>query len=668
MKKLKDAEYIDVLYDIKHAPFDENTNSAEGFNSILVTPMFNKLAAINVAKDVWAKEKGEVHVYEETWEDDYLAEKKLVFVKTNDGEEYDEARIKRAMARDSSVRDVVKKTPEGYVVFSEKGKKLSKAYATKKEAEARLAQIEMFKHIKKDSASYMGYEIRNAKGHYEVWKGEERLSSADTYSEAVSDIEEMLEEDGKEPPKIPAPKPKPKPEKPKMHRYRVWYVLNNADEQSMYEDVYAESPEQARKKVKAMYGNMIYKQPHDVYLLDAGGESMTDEEYEALAKSAGKEAQALLDFYEMSEEAGELYMSVYDSLGLPNDGEWVIEPSVLEDKAKITQLFNAVRKAIIDKANKKQLHSLLSPHDQRYSADESEDKLLKAFNIRVVYDSLAEIQVELDGELDKLTNEAYREYCKCIESNPEGEFKYSEKLEQLLNKIGNFTSSTTTEILGMFKEMAEVEEIKGKKRKLDSAPVSKAVLEKKVKRILAKYLKEKGYSPKDIEDYVVVNISEKIDEDGEPYVKVQIRNDLVGWYKLPEGAQDELDALFKPYNSYIEPYDATTWDGYMWGAKLKDAKPEDEADSAKLVGLLNELNAAIKGDGFAGPNWGFEAKHMKEGNKDFIIFEGNKEHKGSDEESDTATNLDAIINREYPGSELLNWNDDMAGCKWELKK
>lgn len=472
---------------------------------------------------------------------------------------------------------------------------------------------------------------------------------------------------------------------------------------------------------------------------------MTDEEYDTLAKRAGKEAQALFDFYDMSEEAGELYMSVYNSLGFPNDGEWVIEPEVLQDKAKITQLFNAVRKAIIDKANKKQLHSLLSPHDQRYSADESEDKLLKAFNIRVVYDSLAEIQVELDGELDKLVQEAYHEYCKCIEENKDGEFKYSDKLEQLLNKIGDFTSSTTTEVLGMFKEMAEVEGVKGKKRKLDSAPVSKAMLEKKVKKILAKHLKQKGYTHQDIEDYVVVDIKEKVDEDGEPFVKVQIRNDLVGWYKLPEEAQEELDALFKPYDSYIEPYDSTTWDGYMWGAKLRDAKPkeleefavysddddgptleevkselkkhgrklkskkkikggvicifeatssemeaiadvldlpfddvsefkfekaefEDEADSAKLAGLLSELNAAIKADGFAGPNWGFEAKHKKEGNRDFIIFEGNKEHKGSDEESDTATNLDAIINREYPGSELLDWNDDMAGCRWELKK
>lgn len=40
---------------------------------------------------------------------------------------------------------MIKKTPQGYVVYSEKGKKLSKPYKTKKEAQKRLGQIEYFK-------------------------------------------------------------------------------------------------------------------------------------------------------------------------------------------------------------------------------------------------------------------------------------------------------------------------------------------------------------------------------------------------------------------------------------------------------------------------------------------------------------------------------------------
>ncbi len=45
---------------------------------------------------------------------------------------------------------MIKKTDKGYVVYSEKGKPLSKPYKTKEEAEKRLRQIEYFKN-KKDS-------------------------------------------------------------------------------------------------------------------------------------------------------------------------------------------------------------------------------------------------------------------------------------------------------------------------------------------------------------------------------------------------------------------------------------------------------------------------------------------------------------------------------------
>lgn len=52
---------------------------------------------------------------------------------------------------DSQLNDVIKKEADGYVIYSEKGKKLSKAYKTKEEAEKRLKQIEYFKHKGKDS-------------------------------------------------------------------------------------------------------------------------------------------------------------------------------------------------------------------------------------------------------------------------------------------------------------------------------------------------------------------------------------------------------------------------------------------------------------------------------------------------------------------------------------
>ena len=43
---------------------------------------------------------------------------------------------------------MIRKSANGYIVKSKKGKKLSKAYKTKAAAEKRLKQIEYFKHKK----------------------------------------------------------------------------------------------------------------------------------------------------------------------------------------------------------------------------------------------------------------------------------------------------------------------------------------------------------------------------------------------------------------------------------------------------------------------------------------------------------------------------------------
>lgn len=43
---------------------------------------------------------------------------------------------------------MIQKTSKGYVVKSEKGKTLSRPYATRQQAQARLRQIEIFKHKK----------------------------------------------------------------------------------------------------------------------------------------------------------------------------------------------------------------------------------------------------------------------------------------------------------------------------------------------------------------------------------------------------------------------------------------------------------------------------------------------------------------------------------------
>ena len=44
---------------------------------------------------------------------------------------------------------MIRHTPSGYIVVSEKGKKLGGPYKSRAEAERRLRQVEMFKHMKK---------------------------------------------------------------------------------------------------------------------------------------------------------------------------------------------------------------------------------------------------------------------------------------------------------------------------------------------------------------------------------------------------------------------------------------------------------------------------------------------------------------------------------------
>ncbi len=45
------------------------------------------------------------------------------------------------------MEEVIRKTKTGFIVTSEKGKPLSKPNLSREEAERRLAQVEMFKHL-----------------------------------------------------------------------------------------------------------------------------------------------------------------------------------------------------------------------------------------------------------------------------------------------------------------------------------------------------------------------------------------------------------------------------------------------------------------------------------------------------------------------------------------
>lgn len=136
-------------FDVKFAEYVPEANTAENFISILVEPLLDFKAAKDAAMRRWKKGDGDVVVF---GFDKDSGESKAIWVKTHDGREYDYDYLKRFVA-DANVKDVIKKEREGYVIYSEKGKRLSKAYPTKEAAEKRLKQIEMFKHMKSDAVS-----------------------------------------------------------------------------------------------------------------------------------------------------------------------------------------------------------------------------------------------------------------------------------------------------------------------------------------------------------------------------------------------------------------------------------------------------------------------------------------------------------------------------------
>lgn len=228
--------------------------------------------------------------------------------------------------KDSKISDIIKEKPEGYVIYSEKGKRLSKAYKTKKEAEERLKQIEMFKHMKKDALEHP--ELYNKKikitvnnvlsnmidrlfGQTDVVsrtvKGKNEIEYVLLYDGRVEyllrrfrkpykvldsryknyDIEkkedywqvwiDTVDEDRKLAGDFPSEEEAREwidaqtntPTKSVYHTYDVYYTDYETDKEMVEENIRAKSEAQAKKIVKSMYGKRIYGYPHDAILRDS---------------------------------------------------------------------------------------------------------------------------------------------------------------------------------------------------------------------------------------------------------------------------------------------------------------------------------------------------------------------------------------------------------------
>lgn len=605
--------------------------------------------------------------------------------------EYFTRRWKRSYSfvNDSKIGDIIKKTSKGYEIYSHTGKRLSKAYKTKKEAEERLKEIEMFKHM---NDSYKGFNIENHNGLYQVWKynfdGTEEKIAGDFSS--IDEAQEWIDAQGE-------PKAEVKKEKPVIHKYDVYYIDNKTDRTFVEYGVYAKSEDDAKRKVKQMYGKAIFGYPVDAILTDSKKEIKDmDRDQEVrnwlekyLVKKSDPKNKLGKSYIRALRNDERLPNGVYHKAGSDNSGilhykgadyYWYIDNNdkvIIEHYIKDStnrfvgeSYFDKDMKGLEDRIESNDLSKIkewiwakgqeghttrvvdkytgevwffpelkeieqleiIVPYEDSVEEDfeepeldedtiqvwyvewfnkdgfkfigefddeESADKYIKEHQddnhiemkkregIKSLKDSNEEIEVEIENKVEDLTNKAYQEYCKCAEAS---EFNYSEKLTQLLNELSLYTKTTETELLQQFKELHEKEMIKDSKKVKDSS-VSKSALEKALRDLLTEYLMKKGYDKKDIDEWLIIRIKDYTNKYGDKGVQIEIANEFVGYYGLPEELRNKMDNIVSP--GYFEPYSATIWQAYIWDKTLKDSKKtKDDKLSAirKQIDGLAEQN------------------------------------------------------------------------------
>ena len=199
--------------------------------------------------------------------------------------------------------------------------------------------------------------------------------------------------------------------------------------------------------------------------------------------------------------------------------------------------------------------------------------------------------------------------------------------------------------------------------------VNKSELDRKLRRILKEYLLSQGFDEDEINRWLVIDIQDFTDADGDIGVHVQIRNDLIGYYDLSEEVMNKLDKVVEP--GYFEPYYETVWDAYIWDKKLKssveDEDIEDKEDSNKLMTVLREcqeiLKRALVEEGYSEEELeeaGIQVHHELDEGKDIIILSGHQDWSGSKLEEDVVNEIEDLLLREY-GNCDFKWFDNSAG-------
>jgi len=165
-------------------------------------------------------------------------------------------------------------------------------------------------------------------------------------------------------------------------------------------------------------------------------EVMSDEEYNKLFDSTTY-GNKLSDFYDLSARCGEIFESTYESLGYPMDDEWIIAPEILKDDNKVTELYNAVRKNVVDILNNGSRDELDDGHHGDVIGT-----LIDLFDIHQVFENLDEAKDDkkivddvTDAEFQELINsDIFNEKC---EDKPTEAKKITEdsELDHMLDQL-----------------------------------------------------------------------------------------------------------------------------------------------------------------------------------------------------------------------------------------
>lgn len=165
-------------------------------------------------------------------------------------------------------------------------------------------------------------------------------------------------------------------------------------------------------------------------------EAMSDDDYNKLFDSTTY-GNKLGEFYDLSGRCGEIFESTYQSLGYPMDDEWIIAPEILKDDNKVTELYNAVRKNVVDILNNGSRDELDDGHHGDVIGT-----LIDLFDINQVFENLDEakdskeiVDDVTDAEFKELINsDIFNEKCEDV-SAEDKKITEDAELDNMLDKL-----------------------------------------------------------------------------------------------------------------------------------------------------------------------------------------------------------------------------------------